>query len=72
MGVQTLKDILWQALNSSVLLAEVGRESIVHRSKTTTELEEINANDDLAIPAMPEDEDEVEELEDFEYDWDEE
>lgn len=72
MGVLTLKDILWQALNSSVLLAEVGRESIVHRSKTTTELEEINANDDLAIPAMPEDEDEVEELEDFEYDWDEE
>ena len=72
MGVQTLKDILWQALNSSVLLAEVGRESIVHRSKTTTELEEINANDDLAIPAMPEDEDEVEELENFEYDWDEE
>ena len=72
MGVQTLKDILWQALNSSVLLDEVGRESIVHRSKTTTELEEINANDDLAIPAMPEDEDEVEELEDFEYDWDEE
>lgn len=71
MGVQTLKDILWQALNSSVLLAEVGRESIVHRSKTTTELEEINANDDLAIPAMPED-DEVEDLEDFEYDWDEE
>ena len=71
MGVQTLKDILWQALNSSVLLADVGRESIVHRSKTTTELEEINANDDLAIPAMPDD-DEVEELEDFEYDWDEE
>ena len=71
MGVQTLKDILWQALNSSVLLADVGRESIVHRSKTTTELEEINANDNLAIPAMPDD-DEVEELEDFEYDWDEE
>ena len=71
MGVQTLKDILWQALNSSVLLADVGRESIVHRSKTTTELEEINANDDLAIPAMPDD-DEGEELEDFEYDWDEE
>ena len=71
MGVQTLKDILWQALNSSVLLVDVGRESIVHRSKTTTELEEINANDDLAIPAMPDD-DEVEELEDFEYDWDEE
>ena len=71
MGVQTLKDILWQALNSSVLLADVGRESIVHRSKTTTELEEINANDDLAIPAMPDD-DEVEDLEDFEYDWDEE
>lgn len=72
-SVQTLKDILWQALTSTTLLADMGRETIVHRSKTEQELEEINATDDLTIPAMPDEEmDDVEELDDFEYDFDDE
>ena len=73
LGITVLKDILWQALNASSLLTERSRTDMAHRSKTEQELEEINANDDLAIPALPDEEEyeDIEELEDFEYEFDE-
>lgn len=70
-GIPQLKDILWQAMSTSVVAADVNRDSIVHRSKTADELSSIV--DDLDIPEMPEDEyDDVEELDDFEFEWDDE
>ena len=73
LGITVLKDILWQALNDTSLLTERSRTDMAHRSKTEQELEEINANDDLAIPALPDEEEyeDIEELEDFEYEFDE-
>ena len=73
LGITVLKDILWQALNASSILTEHNRTDLVHRSKTEAELEEINASDELDIPALPDEEDyeDIEELEDFEYEFDE-
>lgn len=72
LGIPQLKDILWQAMNTSVMASDIVRENIVHRSKTADELAAIP--DDL--PPMPVAEDDtyedIEELDDFEYDWEEE
>jgi len=74
LGITVLKDILWQALNTTTLLRPQGEDELIHRSKTEQELDEINAMDDLTIPALPDENDEfedIEELEDFEYEFDE-
>ena len=74
-GVSQLKDLLWQALNSTsarISAAEGGAtEMLVHRDMQKQELAEINAAEgDVSAP--PVNDDEYEELEDFEYEFDEE
>ena len=70
-GIPQLKDVLWLAMNSSVISTDINRDSIVHRSKTAEELSAVV--DDLDIPAMPDDDyDDVEELDDLEFEWDDE
>ena len=72
-GVSQLKDILWQVLNgTSTRISLAGgdaTEALVHRNISKEELDEINtAEGDLFVPDS---EEEYEELEDFEYEFDE-
>ena len=73
LGLDVLKDILWTELNEESNKIEGHIESIAHRSKDLShlqeELEEEGEDEDLSIEYI--DEDEVEDLEDFEYeeDW---
>ncbi len=73
LGLDVLKDILWTELNEESNKIEGHIESIAHRSKDLShlqeELEEEGEDEDLIIEYI--DEDEVEDLEDFEYeeDW---
>ena len=77
MGLNTLKDLLWEALNAESNKIEGHIESITHRDKDLShlqeELDDEGETDDLTIEYLDDDE-EIEELEDFEYeeDWDEE
>ena len=77
MGLNTLKDLLWEALNAESNKIEGHIESIAHRDKDLShlqeELDDEGETDDLTIEYLDDDE-EIEELEDFEYeeDWDEE
>ena len=70
-GIAQLKDILWQALNSesNKLAAITSQESIVHRNKDLSalqqELEDEGEDEDIIIL----DEDEIEDVEDIEEDW---
>jgi GTP-binding protein len=70
-GIPQLKDILWQALNSesNKLAAITSQESIVHRNKDLSalqqELEDEGEDEDIIIL----DEDEIEDVEDIEEDW---
>ena len=70
-GIPQLKDILWQALNSesNKLAAITSQESIVHRNKDLSalqqELEDEGEDEDIIIL----DEDEMEDVEDIEEDW---
>ena len=70
-GISQLKDILWQALNSesNKLAAITSQESIVHRNKDLSalqqELEDEGEDEDIIIL----DEDEIEDVEDIEEDW---
>ena len=75
MGLATLKDILWEELNKESNKIEGRIESIAHRSKDMgslrAELQEEGEDEDLTIEYI--DEDDIEDLEDFEYeeDWEE-
>ena len=77
MGLNTLKDLLWEALNAESNKIEGHIESIAHRDKDLShlqeELDDEGETGDLTIEYLDDDE-EIEELEDFEYeeDWDEE
>ncbi|MCR5434160.1 MAG: GTPase ObgE [Bacteroidaceae bacterium] len=70
-GIAQLKDILWQALNSesNKLAAITSQESIVHRNKDLSalqqELEDEGEDEEIIIL----DEDEIEDVEDIEEDW---
>ncbi len=70
-GIPQLKDILWQALNSesNKLAAITSQESIVHRNKDLSalqqELEDEGEDEEIIIL----DEDEIEDVEDIEEDW---
>jgi GTP-binding protein len=76
-GLQELKDILWQEMNSeSNKIAAINtQESIIHAAKTFAYMDEIADDDegwgDEDIPEEEDieylDEDEIEDLEDFEY-----
>jgi GTP-binding protein len=68
-GIPQLKDILWQAMNTSVVESEVNHDSIVHRSKSAEELSSIVLDLDL-LEIPTETIVDVEELKDSEYDWD--
>lgn len=74
-GVSQLKDLLWQALNSTnarISAVDGGAtDSLVHRNMSSNELAEINAAEgEISVPEM--EEEEYEELEDFEYEFDDE
>ena len=70
-GIPQLKDILWQAMNSesNKLAAISSQDSIVHRNKDLSalqqELEDEGEDEDIIIL----DEDEIEDVEDIEEDW---
>ena len=76
-GLQELKDTLWQEMNSeSNKIAAINtQESIIHASKTFAYMDDIADDDegwgDEDIPEKEDieylDEDEIEDLEDFEY-----
>ena len=74
LGINVLKDILWTELNKESNKLEGHIESIAHRPKDLShlqeELKEEGEDEDLSIEYV--DEDDVEDLEDFEYeeDWD--
>ena len=72
-GVSQLKDILWQVLNNTSTRISIAggdaTEALVHRNISKEDLDEINAAEgDLFVPDA---EEEYEELEDFEYEFDE-
>ena len=74
LGINTLKDILWEELNKESNKIEGKIESIAHRPKDMSHLKEELADEgedeDLSIEYV--DEDDIEDLEDFEYeeeDW---
>ena len=76
LGINVLKDILWTELNEESNKIEGHIESIAHRPKDIShlqeELKEEGDDEDLTVEYV--DEDDVEDLEDFEYeeeDWDE-
>ena len=72
-GIGELKDILWAALNSesNKLQAITQQETIVHRNKDLSflqqELEDMGGDEDLTY-VDEEDIEDIEELDDFEYD----
>ena len=73
-GIPQLKDILWQAMNSesNKLAAISSQDSIVHRNKDLSalqqELEDEGEDEEIIIL----DEDEIEDVEDIEEDWEDE
>ena len=76
MGISTLKDILWEELNKESNKIEGKVDSIAHRAKDLShlqeELKEEGEDEDLSYEYVNDDED-IENLEDFEYeeDWEE-
>ena len=76
MGISTLKDILWEELNKESNKIESKVDSIAHRAKDLShlqeELKEEGEDEDLSYEYVNDDED-IEDLEDFEYeeDWEE-
>lgn len=74
LGISVLKDILWEELNKESNKIEGRAESIAHRNKDLgllkEELQEEGEDEDLVVDA----DDDIEDLEDFEYeeeDWEE-
>ena len=76
LGLTQLKDLLWEALNAESNKLEGHIEKIAHRDKDMSHLQEELSDEgeteDLSIEYI-DDEEDIEELEDFEYeeDWDE-
>ena len=76
MGISTLKDILWEELNKESNKIEGKVDSIAHRAKDLShlqeELKEEGEDEDLSYEYVNDDED-IEDIEDFEYegDWEE-
>lgn len=80
-GIQQLKDILWQQLNEcsnkTLAATQMATDNLVHRSKDLgdmqQEMHDMHEDLDLSTIDFPDDnEEEYEELDDFEYEFDEE
>ena len=75
LGLTQLKDLLWEALNAESNKIEGHIEKIAHRDKDLSHLQEEltdeGETEDLSVEYL-DDEEDIEELEDFEYeeDWD--
>ena len=72
LGLTELKDVLWRELNneSNKLQEITSEETLVHRDKDMTRFaEELHAEGEDEIVYI--DEDEIEDLDDFEYEEDE-
>ena len=69
-GLDTLKDVLWGELNaeSNKLASVIAEDTLVHRDKDMTRFAEEMADEGEDEELVYLDEDEVEDLEDFEYD----
>ena len=69
LGVSVLKDILWNELNKENFETELSKESLVHRAKDMTKLQDelraMGQDDDITIEY-----EDVDEMEDFEYEFD--
>ena len=70
LGVSVLKDILWNELNKESIHAELSKDSLVHRAKDMTKLQDelraMGQDDDITVEY-----EDIEEMEDFEYEFDE-
>ena len=76
LGVSVLKDILWNELNRENIHAELSKDNLVHRAKDMNRLQDelraMGQDDDLTIEYVDdEDFEDIEEVDDFEYEWDE-
>jgi len=69
LGVSVLKDILWNELNKESIHAELSKDSLVHRAKDMTKLQDelraMGQDDDITVEY-----EDIEEMEDFEYEFD--
>ena len=69
LGVSVLKDVLWNELNKENFETELSKESLVHRAKDMTKLQDelraMGQDDDITIEY-----EDVDEMEDFEYEFD--
>lgn len=77
LGVSVLKDILWNELNRENIHAELSKDNLVHRAKDMTRLQDelraMGQDDDLTIEYVDDDDfEDIEEIDDFEYEWDDE
>jgi GTP-binding protein len=69
-GLEELKDVLWRELNaeSNKLTAVMAEDTLVHRDKDMSRFAEEMADEGEDEDIEYIDEDEIEELDDFEYD----
>ncbi len=69
LGVSVLKDILWNELNKENFQTELSKESLVHRAKDMSKLQDelraMGQDDDITIEY-----EDIDEMEDFEYEFD--
>ena len=69
LGVSVLKDILWNELNKENIQTELSKESLVHRAKDMSKLQDelraMGQDDDITIEY-----EDIDEMEDFEYEFD--
>lgn len=77
LGISVLKDILWNELNRENIHAELSKDNLVHRAKDMTRLQDelraMGQDDDLTIEYVDDDDfEDIEEIDDFEYEWDDE
>lgn len=77
LGISVLKDILWNELNHENIHAELSKDNLVHRAKDMTRLQDelraMGQDDDLTIEYVDDDDfEDIEEIDDFEYEWDDE
>jgi GTP-binding protein len=72
-GLDELKDVLWRELNaeSNKLAVAISEDTLVHRDKDMTRFAEELADEGEDEDIVYLDEDEIEDLDDFEYDDDE-
>ena len=69
LGISVLKDILWNELNKENIQTELSKDSLVHRAKDMSKLQDelraMGQDDDITVEY-----DDIDEVEDFEYEFD--